>query len=152
MPVTCNPASGSTFPVGSNVVSCTTEDAHHNSVNGQFHVNVGDTKAPVLTLPADISLEAANATGAVATFSATAVDDVDGAVASDMQSGIGSTFPVGSNVVSCTSQDAHHNSVSGQFHVNVTDTRAPVLTLPADITVTASNSQGIAVTYVASGL
>ena len=40
MPVTCTPATGSTFPVGSNTVSCTATDSHGNTASGSFKVNV----------------------------------------------------------------------------------------------------------------
>ena len=38
--VNCSPASGSTFPVGSNTVSCTATDSHGNTATGSFKVNV----------------------------------------------------------------------------------------------------------------
>jgi len=38
--VTCTPASGSTFPVGTTVVNCTATDASDNSSDGSFSVTV----------------------------------------------------------------------------------------------------------------
>jgi hypothetical protein len=40
VPVTCNHASGSTFPVGTTTVSCQATDAHNNAANGSFKVTV----------------------------------------------------------------------------------------------------------------
>ena len=150
--VSCNPASGSTFALGTTLVSCTTHDAHNNVASGEFHVSVADNSAPVLTLPADISVEAISATGAVVAFNATALDGVDGSVAVTCVPASGSTFPLGSNVVSCTTEDAHHNVATGEFHVNVVDTKAPVLTLPADISMEATGATGALVTYIATAL
>ena len=40
MPVTCNPVSGSSFPVGTTTVNCSATDAHHNTAKGSFKVTV----------------------------------------------------------------------------------------------------------------
>jgi predicted extracellular nuclease len=148
--VFCNPAPGSTFPLGTNTVSCTTQDAHHNVTNGEFHVDVVDSKPPVLSLPADINVEAITANGTVVTYSATASDAIDGVTAVVCSPASGSTFPLGNTTVSCSAQDRHHNVANGEFHVNVTDSKAPVLTLPADIKVEAVNANGAVVTYSAN--
>jgi Putative Ig domain len=39
-PVACNPASGSTFPIGSTTVACTASDTHGNATSGGFKVAV----------------------------------------------------------------------------------------------------------------
>jgi len=38
--VTCNPPSGSTFPIGDTTVSCSSTDAHGNTATGTFTVSV----------------------------------------------------------------------------------------------------------------
>jgi len=40
VPVTCVPASGSTFPVGTTVVNCSASDSQGNTANGSFTVSV----------------------------------------------------------------------------------------------------------------
>ena len=40
VPVICNHASGSTFPVGTTTVNCSATDAHNNAANGSFRVTV----------------------------------------------------------------------------------------------------------------
>jgi len=40
VPVSCTPASGSTFPVGATTVNCSAADAHDNTVTGSFKVTV----------------------------------------------------------------------------------------------------------------
>jgi hypothetical protein len=44
--VSCSPASGSVFPIGSTIVSCTARDASGNVAQGEFTVTVQDTTAP----------------------------------------------------------------------------------------------------------
>ena len=45
-PVTCTPASGSSFPIGATTVHCSATDAHGNTANGTFTVHV---TAPTVT-------------------------------------------------------------------------------------------------------
>jgi len=40
VPVNCTPASGATFPVGTNTVYCTATDQHNNTASGSFKVTV----------------------------------------------------------------------------------------------------------------
>jgi Ca2+-binding RTX toxin-like protein len=49
-PVTCLPASGATFPLGTTTVTCTATDAAGNARTGTFPVTVRDTTPPTLTL------------------------------------------------------------------------------------------------------
>jgi len=116
---TCSPASGSTFPLGSTAVSCSATDAAGNTGSAGFTVTVRDTTAPVLALPAPISVVTATG-GAAVTYAATATDLVDGAVAPVCAPASGSTFPVGTTAVACTATDAHGNAASASFAVTVT--------------------------------
>jgi hypothetical protein len=47
-PVTCDHASGSTFPLGTTTVQCTATDTHNNTANGSFTVTVRDTTPPTI--------------------------------------------------------------------------------------------------------
>lgn len=47
--VTCDPAAGSTFPLGKTTVQCVAEDASGNAAEGFFDVLVEDTTAPAVT-------------------------------------------------------------------------------------------------------
>src|SRR5262249_21432429 len=53
-PVTCTPASGSTFPVGTTTVNCTATDTRGNSTSRSFTVTITllDGTPPVITVPA----------------------------------------------------------------------------------------------------
>jgi hypothetical protein len=133
-------------------VSCTASDAHSNVASGSFTVTVEDTTAPGLSgFPADQTVEATGASGAVATYSTpTAEDLVDGALLVSCTPTSGSTFELGATTVDCTVTDAHGNASTASFTVTVEDTTAPVLTVPTDIAVDAVGPEGVAVMFAAS--
>jgi hypothetical protein len=115
----CTPASGSTFPIGKTTVTCTATDAHRNASSASFPVNVVDTTPPTLTLPGTITVTATGANGAAVSYSASASDLVDGAVTPACAPASGSTFPLGTTPVTCTATDAHGNTATGSFLVQV---------------------------------
>src|SRR5262249_27938231 len=125
----CTPPSGSLFPITDTTVSCTATDTAGNSTTQTFHVIVRDTTAPTISgTPADITgVEATSGSGAAVTYtSPTANDVVDGAVSVSCVPASGSTFALGSTLVTCTATDAHGNSSTTTFHVGVVDTTAPM--------------------------
>ncbi len=109
-----------------------------------------DTTAPVLSLPADMTVEATGATGEAVSYTVTATDDVDPSPAVECSPASGSTFPLGETTVDCTATDAAGNSSSESFTVTVEDTTAPALSLPANITAEATSLAGAVVSYSAS--
>ena len=58
------------FPVGVTTVTCNATDAEDNTGTATFTVTVHDTTAPVVTPPANVTVEATSGAGAVASFSA----------------------------------------------------------------------------------
>jgi alpha-tubulin suppressor-like RCC1 family protein len=118
--VGCNPASGSTFPMGTTQVDCEAVDAGGNRSDGSFMVTVKDTKGPVLQLPDDITTIPTGLEGAVVTYTATATDAVDGPVDVGCSPPSGSTFPMGATTeVHCSAIDGAHNPSEGTFTVTV---------------------------------
>lgn len=130
--VTCNPASGSMFPMGATTVNCQATNSI-GTTTGSFVVTVIDGSGPILTLPDDIVAEATSADGAVVTFTATAEDAIDGTVPVTCTPESGSTFPLGVTEVTCTATDLQDHASSGSFTVTVRDTTAPQV-----VTITAS--------------
>ena len=76
--VTCVPATGETFPIGTTTVECTAADAAQNTATGQFVVTVLDTTAPVLAsiIPSQASLSPPNHQLIRVSFAAVASDAV----------------------------------------------------------------------------
>lgn len=107
--VTCAPASGSVFPLGTTTVQCSA-----GNQSGTFLVHVVDTTAPALSLPADIITS-----DTTVTWSSSATDLVDGGVAVTCNPPSGSTFPVGTSTVNCTAADTRGNTANGSFSVTV---------------------------------
>jgi uncharacterized protein len=89
-----------------------------------------DTVPPVITLPAQITVEAASPAGAaVVTWAVSAVDAVDGPTTVTCDNTSGATYPLGATLVSCSSTDSHGNTATGSFTINVVDTTPPVVSV-----------------------
>jgi hypothetical protein len=124
-----------------------------NTAGASFNVTVRDTTAPVLAgVPANITAEAANASGAVVTYSpASASDIADTSPTITYSRASGSIFPIGKTTVTVTATDASNNVSTSTFDVTVRDTTAPVLSgVPADMAVEATSASGAIVTYAAA--
>jgi HYR domain len=148
IPGSCTPASGTHFAVGSTLVTCTATDSSGNTASASFHVVVVflDQTPPVLSgVPPSVQIEANGPNGSVSTYSTpTAVDNVDGPIASvSCAPASGSTFPLGTTVVSCSATDSHGNTGTASFTITVVDTTAPHLIPPGDRSVYATTDSGI---------
>ncbi len=121
------------FPLGSTEVSVIAEDADGNrsSPPATFNVIVTDQENPVVTPPADTTVEAGPGDVANVSFSATAADNVDGSITPTFTLGGNAItspfdFPVGTNVVTASATDSAGNTGTAQFSVTVTPAIAPV--------------------------
>ena len=118
--VSCDPPSGSVFPIGTTTVSCAASDPAGNTAYASFQVTVNpDTTAPTLSLPSRITVGASSASGAAVAYSATATD-LDSPASVSCYPPSGSVFPIGTTTVSCTASDPAGNSSAGSFQVTVT--------------------------------
>lgn len=114
--VTCTPASGSLFPVGTTGVTCT----ETGGASCTFDVTVSDNEAPVLTCPANVSVPSASPSGATVNFPApTVTDNCSGVGPATCTPPSGSLFPIGSTPVSCSALDAVSNEGTCSFTVAV---------------------------------
>ena len=151
---TCEPASGTTFAIGTTNVTCTATDKAGLTGSAPFTVTVRDKVKPVLSLPESLSTEAQGPNGVSLGFSATATDNLDGSLpvtcspASPAQFAIDPTTPH-TTTVACSATDGAGNTASGSFTVTVVDTTPPMLIVPADIAVPASGAHTV-VTFTAS--
>lgn len=94
---------------------------------GTLTLTVFDNVAPVITAPETITAEATSPAGAVITFTATATDAINGAIAVSALPASGSTFPLGLSSISLSATDGSGNTATKSILVNVVDTTAPVI-------------------------
>ncbi|HRG16814.1 MAG TPA: proprotein convertase P-domain-containing protein [Pseudomonadota bacterium] len=115
--VTCVAASGSTFGVGANTVTCTTAVGN---LSCNFSVTVNDAEAPVVICPADIALDQipGQATLPVTYPAPTVSDNCPGATAA-CNPASGSPYSVGTTATTCTATDAAANTAACAFNVTV---------------------------------
>jgi hypothetical protein len=125
--IACVPASGSIFPVGTNIVRCVATDAAGNTASNSFRIVVRDVENPTLTLSVDILVPCVSGkAGANVTYTANAIDNCSAARITCTPAS-GSFFPDGTNIVRCTARDDSGNTATGSFKVIVVDTEPPVI-------------------------
>jgi hypothetical protein len=134
---TCDVESGANAALGTIKVTCTLGNDTYS-----FDAVVTDSTPPVLTLPSDIvTLDP------TLSFTASAVDNLDGPLAVTCAPSSGTVVPDGETLVQCEVSDAHLNHAAGSFLVTV---GPPVFHLDGDITTEAVGPNGNVVTYSAT--
>ena len=128
-------------------MTCTATDGAGNTGSAAFIITVTDQTAPVLSLPADVLQEATGPGGNHVSFTATAVDNVDGPVAVACSAVSGDMFPVGIAQIDCHAQDLAGNRATGSFSVTITDTTAPLIEVPDTQVVEATGPAGAVATF-----
>ena len=134
--------SGNNFPVGTTNVTYTATDRSGNTATATQHVVVTDNTVPVITPPANVTVN----TGPGATSCGTVVSDatIGTATATDNCPGVGAVsrtgvpsgnnFPVGTTTINYSVTDAHGNTGTASQTVTVVDNTVPVITPPANVT------------------
>ena len=128
---TGGPASGSVFPVGVTTVMFMADDGNGNTDTCSFTVTVNDNEDPVITCPADITVnnDPGNCSAVVTFADATATDNcTTTTVTQTAGPASGSIFPVGTTTVSFMVDDGSSNTDSCSFTVTVNDTEDPEYT------------------------
>jgi hypothetical protein len=120
--VTCVPASGSVFSVGTREVTCSAADAQGHLTEVSFDVTVADVVPPSIThVPAPFTVEASEVGGARPTFERPlAFDLVDENVPVTCSPASGALFPPGATTVTCSATDSSGNTATRSFPVTVT--------------------------------
>src|SRR4029077_9180927 len=149
--VSCSPASGSTFPIGTTTVTCGTSDSDDTpgSVTATFRVTVGDSDLALTGVPANVTVQATVAGGAAVGFFPPKATDEDAIVPPvTCDHGSGSLFPLGTTTVTCQTTDGDDtpSTVTATFQVTVIDTDLG-MTGVQDITVNAAGPSGAVVSY-----
>lgn len=135
--VTVTPSTTGPFPLGATTITWSATDAHGNTGTATQIVTVTeapiDDTAPVVTPPADITKEATGPQTAVNLGTATAIDNVDGALTPiPLDSG---PYPIGTTPVTWEAVDSSNNKGTAIQNVTITDTTGPTISVPANITI-----------------
>lgn len=136
--LTSDHAADSAFPLGTTTVTYTATDTSGNTSQTSFTVTVNDTENPVISgLSGDISVN--NAQGLCSsnvTWTAPSSSDNCPGVMLTTSHLPGTTFDVGTTLVTYTAMDANGNSSTGSFNVEVIDAEHPQINgLPSGLSV-----------------
>jgi hypothetical protein len=143
-------AAPATFPIGTTTVNCTVTDVAGATAADSFTITVVDTTAPVLTLPTITPASATSSAGRLVEYTTSALDLVDGATAVTCSPLSGSTFPIATTTVNCSTTDSRGNSSNGSFAVSITNT-APTISDLANLAGEATGANGRAFTFASTG-
>jgi Bacterial Ig domain len=129
----------------------TATDSCGNSSSGSQVITVQDTVAPVITTPADASVECGGDTSPASTGSATATDACSGATVSHSDVTTAGSCPQGYTITrTWTAVDGCGNSASSVQTITVADTTDPVLTVPANTSIECTDSPDPAANGIAT--
>jgi hypothetical protein len=137
------------FPLGKTEVTFSTADNSGNPNSCTASVTVVDKVPPDITCPADITVTAEGPNGVSASNAsiqaflngATASDAIDGVVS--VTNNAPSVFPLGKTEVTFSATDNTGNPNTRKASVTVVDKVPPVITCPANITLTAAGPNGV---------
>jgi len=145
--VSCDHPSGSTFPVGTTLVTCTSSAGPTCS----FNVTVNDTENPTITAPPGFNV-ATDSNSCVATgVSLGAPATHDNCSVSSVTNDAPATFPLGPTTVTWTVNDNHGHSATAQQLIKVVDTVPPALSVPSDSSAFANANCQAAIPDVVAG-
>lgn len=124
-------ALSASYPKGITTIIWTATDASGNQSTCTQTITVTDTEAPVIAAIADINAIATSAAGAVVNYTAPIGTDNCPGATTVMTAGLasGSTFPIGTTVVTYTVTDASGLTASTSFNITVVGI-APVIVAP----------------------
>ena len=133
-PITVTQDPPGPYGLGDTDVTLTVTDDKGASDMCSATVTVVDTTPPVITCPADVTVEQESYAGTVVALEATATDNCDPnpVITSDELA----VYPLGVTIVTFTATDASGNSASCSMTVTVVDTTPPEITLNGDATIT----------------
>jgi gliding motility-associated-like protein len=100
-------------------------------------VTVGDNTAPVIITPADITLNLATGCS-VSNLNLGTPIVTDNCLIAYVSNNAPYTFPIGTTIVTWTALDASGNVATANQTITIVDTIAPVITVPATVTVAAN--------------
>ena len=145
--VTCDFVSGSTFPVGTTLVTCSSPAGPSCT----FNVTVNDTENPTISAPAGFTVgtdsNSCVATGVTLRTPTTGDNCSVVSVGNDAPA----SYPLGSTTVTWTVTDNHGHTATATQVITVVDPTPPSLTVPADSSAFANLSCQAVIPNVVSG-
>ena len=131
--VVTNPVS---LPLGLTIVTWTVTSTTGYSAVAAQNVFITDYTPPSITTLPDILLEATSLDGTPVDFiNPTAFDLVYGETEVICDHLPGSSFPIGTTLVTCNTNDPSSNFTSTTFNITTQDTKIPTITINSDIVV-----------------
>ena len=130
--VSCDHQSGSVFPVGTTLVTCTATDFSLNPAVGRFNVIVRGKGRLTIRAPERLLVEAANREGGYADYEVTAYGTEDPSPKVKCDPEPGSFVPMGFSTVYCFAEDRFGNVAEAKFEVQVVDSIGPVVSTLVD--------------------
>jgi len=112
------------YPLLDTTVTVTATDCANLTATDSMLLTVEDTTAPILTLPANVNIEASGAQTPVAIGTATATDIFGFTITNDAPA----TYGLGTTVVTWTATDDNGNITTATQNAVVVDTTAPTVT------------------------
>ncbi|EPR09377.1 OmpL47-type beta-barrel domain-containing protein, partial [Ruminiclostridium papyrosolvens] len=122
------------YPIGTTKVTWTATDANGNMTIGYQNVTVEDTTKPVLSVPGDKKVEATAIRTPVDPGIATAKDIFPVTLKNDAPA----DYPIGTTPITWTATDENQNADTKVQNITIVDTTKPLLIIPADITIEAT--------------
>jgi uncharacterized repeat protein (TIGR01451 family) len=148
------PPSGSTFPIGTTVVTTTASDNCGDSTNCSFTITVNKQTYPpiVLTCSSNLTITASTPNGTNVYFTTSAYGGCSSPLNLSSSPPSGSTFPIGTTTVTTTASDSCGDSTNCSFTITVNKQTYPpiVLTCSSNLTITASTPNGTNVYFTTS--
>jgi HYR domain len=150
--VACSPAPGSPFDLGKTTVRCHAADRRGNIARKQFIVVVAHPPPgmPLISLPADMAVEATGPRGAHVRYTASAKALSGLKLRLRCSPASGALFSLGRHTVTCTASLPGNPARQATFTVTVHDTTGPKLFLPAALRLEADTAAGAIATFDAS--
>lgn len=130
------------FPLGATTVTVNVVDDSGNTASDSLIVTVQDTTLPILTVPANLTVEANAVLSTVDIGIATATDILPVTIVNDAPTG---GFPLGTTPVTWMATDTSGNIATGTQQVTIVDTTPPDLTVPANISVECNEADGVSI-------
>ena len=129
------------FSVGVHTVTWTVTDAAGNKGGTVQRVTVQDREDPVVTAPADVTIQIAPDADSATGVSLGEAQVSDNCGIQSLTNDAPNEFPIGLTVVTWTATDNSGNTATAQQRVNVTREELPTIKAPSDITTDAGEGE-----------